>query len=163
MAESNDSTPKQRVFKTSEAQRAKDRARHARNREKRNARTREYYLKNKHLWQNPDGTWKRTPYSPEQAKEIAARSYRKNAWRRLARERAERAKKRLERFGCCPICEGQNVHLVWDHDHDTGEFRGYICDHCNWMLGHSRDNVGTLERAIGYLRRSREEVCKRSA
>lgn len=50
----------------------------------------------------------------------------------------------------CAIC-GKETRLVWDHEHETGEFRGWICHPCNSMLGFSYDNVNTLARAIEYL------------
>jgi hypothetical protein len=41
-----------------------------------------------------------------------------------------------------------------DHDHVTNKVRGIVCFHCNLMLGHARDNVETLARAITYLKQS---------
>lgn len=59
--------------------------------------------------------------------------------------------------GFCLIC---GVHqseikkaLCVDHNHDTGEIRGLICDACNKGLGHFKDNENLLQRAIDYLRR----------
>lgn len=40
-----------------------------------------------------------------------------------------------------------------DHDHVTGEVRGLLCDHCNWVLGHAKDQPGTLRRLMSYLDR----------
>ena len=64
----------------------------------------------------------------------------------------------------CPICArtgkqmleegtGQGQREVWtlDHDHNTGKFRSYICQHCNNMLSGARDNVQTLINAQRYL------------
>ena len=50
----------------------------------------------------------------------------------------------------CPIC-GSEEPLVVDHDHSTSEVRGLICNHCNLVLGHARDNIQTLKNAITYL------------
>ena len=50
----------------------------------------------------------------------------------------------------CPIC-GSEEPLVVDHDHSTQEVRGLICNHCNLVLGHARDNIETLKNAIAYL------------
>ena len=50
----------------------------------------------------------------------------------------------------CPIC-GSEEPLVVDHDHSTYEVRGLICNHCNLVLGHARDNIQTLKNAIAYL------------
>jgi hypothetical protein len=34
----------------------------------------------------------------------------------------------------CPLCY-RILQLVPDHDHDTGQFRGWICGNCNRMMG----------------------------
>jgi hypothetical protein len=54
----------------------------------------------------------------------------------------------------CAICTGRMSVLCWDHDHDTGEFRGWICSKCNTMLGFAKDNVKTLNNAIKYLQKT---------
>lgn len=61
----------------------------------------------------------------------------------------------------CPICEDTiesmkakgYVRLGWclDHDHDTGEFRGYICHLCNTGISNMREDPDVLRRAIAYL------------
>ena len=58
----------------------------------------------------------------------------------------------------CEICgtewqEGQHK-LCIDHDHNTGKIRGILCKPCNHVLGHSYDNIDTLESAIAYLKRN---------
>ena len=50
----------------------------------------------------------------------------------------------------CPIC-GSEAPLVVDHDHSTLKVRGLICNPCNLLLGHARDNIETLKNAIKYL------------
>ena len=52
-------------------------------------------------------------------------------------------------FGCM-INIDENTARV-DHDHDTGKVRGLLCDHCNWVLGHARDNPRVLRRLMAYL------------
>jgi hypothetical protein len=55
----------------------------------------------------------------------------------------------------CAICEADapggpgSWHI--DHCHTTGHVRGLLCNHCNLMLGHARDNTRNLQRAIEYL------------
>src|SRR5690606_19146421 len=51
--------------------------------------------------------------------------------------------------GCCASC---GVHqselskpLFVDHDHETGEIRGLLCQHCNTALGYARDDVNILQ------------------
>ena len=59
--------------------------------------------------------------------------------------------------GACYICRysfGQKTgDMKVDHDHDTGEVRGLLCDLCNRGLGMFRDNTTNLNRAISYLAR----------
>ena len=54
----------------------------------------------------------------------------------------------------CAVCLLEVPPTEWkvDHCHTTGKVRGLLCNHCNLMLGHSRDNTDTLRRAIDYLK-----------
>lgn len=53
----------------------------------------------------------------------------------------------------CEIC-GQECDTVWDHNHKTGLFRGWLCRPCNLGLGAFHDNQGVLHSASEYLLRS---------
>lgn len=52
----------------------------------------------------------------------------------------------------CESC-GIAAKLVFDHDHVSGEFRGWICGHCNSALGFTRDSVEVLEALVLYLKK----------
>ncbi len=57
--------------------------------------------------------------------------------------------------GLCAICDaprGKRNHAL-DHCHSTGKLRGVLCAACNQGLGHFKDSVERLERAIAYLKR----------
>jgi hypothetical protein len=70
--------------------------------------------------------------------------------------------------GCCFICvraKGYRKRLSVDHDHDQAIrdghaeeqgcpecVRGLLCQSCNKMLGHGRDDPEFFERAADYLR-----------
>jgi hypothetical protein len=41
--------------------------------------------------------------------------------------------------------------FIPDHDHDTGEFRGYICDDCNTVIARAKENVNTLRNIADFL------------
>lgn len=66
-----------------------------------------------------------------------------------------------DQSGCCAICsetlpdllvyENRRRGYAIDHNHDTGEFRGILCLHCNTLLGMAGDNPDILTRAIKYL------------
>jgi hypothetical protein len=45
-------------------------------------------------------------------------------------------------------------HLVCDHDHRTGEFRGWLCQECNLGLGKIGDNIEGVRGMLAYLERS---------
>lgn len=49
--------------------------------------------------------------------------------------------------GCAPTKRG--LHL--DHRHDTGEFRGWLCQRCNHGIGSLGDNLPGVLRAVAYL------------
>lgn len=60
-----------------------------------------------------------------------------------------------EQGGCCVICRGTNANgmrLAVDHDHTTGKVRGLLCNHCNVLIGHARENSDYLMSAVFYLR-----------
>jgi|SRR6185436_1659303 len=53
--------------------------------------------------------------------------------------------------GACTICQAV-VKLCYDHDHETGEFRGWLCSNCNNGIGHFKDSPERCEAAAAYLR-----------
>ena len=52
----------------------------------------------------------------------------------------------------CEMCS-LDKPLFMDHDHDSGQFRGWLCTQCNTGLGKLGDSIEGLERAIAYLRK----------
>ena len=67
--------------------------------------------------------------------------------------------------GVCAICEqketrtrnGKVKWLAVDHDHVTGANRELLCTDCNVMIGHAKEDINTLIRAIAYLRKHKSE------
>ena len=62
---------------------------------------------------------------------------------------------------CCECC-GRDVSLdakglALDHDHQTGAFRGWICNRCNLGLGKIGDTIEAVERLLAYLKRAQEQ------
>ena len=53
----------------------------------------------------------------------------------------------------CAVCheKPQNEQLSLDHDHATDEFRGYLCQPCNLMIGNAREKISYLQAGINYL------------
>ena len=57
---------------------------------------------------------------------------------------------------CCAICKSEHPgnkkgHWNTDHDHDTNQVRGILCQPCNRMLGAARDNPDWLLEGAKYL------------
>lgn len=57
----------------------------------------------------------------------------------------------------CKVCERtmivqKNRDICLDHNHQTGEIRGYICNDCNTGIGKLKDSVSMLKRAIKWLK-----------
>jgi len=62
--------------------------------------------------------------------------------------------------GLCGICrkpETRARRIALDHDHATGEIRGFLCSGCNLLLGNAKDSIDLLEQAIQYLKKSKEK------
>ena len=51
-------------------------------------------------------------------------------------------------------------HMVMDHCHETGRFRGWICDQCNVGIGNLGDNIAGLEKGLSYLYMAEERMNK---
>ena len=83
--------------------------------------------------------------------------------RRLAHKSAPS----VESDHVCPICEQSAEDLensiqttirksyspwAMDHDHETKQFRGWLCRKCNIALGNFCDSIELLEKAIEYLK-----------
>lgn len=66
-----------------------------------------------------------------------------------------------EQKGCCAICSRPETAMVngspkamhVDHCHETGMIRALLCNNCNPMLGHAKDNPETLRIAADYIER----------
>lgn len=56
----------------------------------------------------------------------------------------------------CEVCEAfetsKNIHF--DHNHETGKFRGWLCIRCNMAIGLVKDVPEVLERLAEYLRKN---------
>ena len=61
--------------------------------------------------------------------------------------------------GLCDICGVPEIEcnkkLCMDHNHDTGEFRGWLCSACNKGLGFFTDSEERIIDALHYLMNSK--------
>lgn len=102
------------------------------------------------------------------------RKARRKAWNKANPERVT-AMKRKERYGIsraeqealfaqqggkCAVCDTvltfRQAHL--DHNHSTGQIRGFLCRACNLTVGNAQEDPIRLERAAAYLRAWPEAV-----
>ena len=56
----------------------------------------------------------------------------------------------------CPVCERNMIkqysnQVVLDHNHKTGEIRGWICRDCNSAIGMLGESTSILKRCIKWL------------
>ena len=54
------------------------------------------------------------------------------------------------RCECCGKLPGKRA-LALDHDHKTGEFRGWLCVKCNVSIGQLGDDLDGVMCAVRYL------------
>lgn len=64
--------------------------------------------------------------------------------------------------GKCKVCK-EEIKLVVDHCHTTGEVRGLLCNGCNTGLGLFKDSIDRLEEAVVYLKSSRSRGVRSSS
>jgi hypothetical protein len=108
-----------------------------------NSRNKQYYIENSSSIKK----WAKNYRQTEHRKEWA----RKNAKKRLKEKRNNSA----TRPGpltceCCsdnPDARG----IVWDHNHESGNFRGWLCNRCNRVLGMCKDSINVFQNLIKYL------------
>jgi hypothetical protein len=51
----------------------------------------------------------------------------------------------------CEICGKASKEICFDHCHQTGRFRGWLCHQCNHVLGLANDSPDLLRRMAQYL------------
>lgn len=128
------------------------------NAERLRADSRAYYRANREKW----SAYRKTYDAKYPGKREAAIK----AWNAAHPERAaarhERNMSVLEqragrsRPAACEACgRASDRRLDFDHDHVTGEFRGWLCRHCNLALGHVSDDPCVLQNLIDYLAQQR--------
>mgnify|MGYP003643435406 FL=1 len=92
---------------------------------------------------------------------------------RIRKTNPEKEKQRLQRFytkkkikqvieagrekpQLCEICLSDEFRIVFDHCHNSGKFRGWICDRCNRVLGIVRDSPKLLRDLSLYLEKDND-------
>lgn len=88
-------------------------------------------------------------------KELArASKWQAENWDEIKQRRADRLEQLAgrPRPDVCEVCEeSSDRKLAFDHCHDNGHFRGWLCHKCNLALGLMRDNPALLKKLAGYI------------
>jgi Recombination endonuclease VII len=67
--------------------------------------------------------------------------------RHLTKREKQAGRKKPKR---CDVCKKPGK-ICFDHCHKSGKFRGWLCSHCNWALGHAKDNAKLLKKLADYI------------
>lgn len=70
-----------------------------------------------------------------------------------SRKGRQEARAGRPRSASCEIC-GKYGKIVFDHDHDSDVFRGWICSRCNFVLGEVGDSQELLMKLVEYINKS---------
>lgn len=103
---------------------------------------------------NLEAQRRRRTKNPDKVREIGRASEQRRRLKRYGLTYDEYLKILEQQNHSCAICNittsGTREWHV-DHCHITGKVRGVLCHNCNLLLGHSKDNVKILQKAIQYL------------
>lgn len=141
--------------KDPEARRAYARAYHLENKAKKNEASRKWYHDNPELI----NAQRKRAYANNKDWHIAYRL--KNKEKHAIADKLRWKKRKAEEIGLdldslpevlsCEICGQTEGRMAFDHNHETGKFRGVLCNHCNVALGMAKDNSKLLQKMIDYL------------
>lgn len=51
----------------------------------------------------------------------------------------------------CEVCYDTESIICYDHDHATGNFRGWLCTRCNVAVGMAKDNPKILRNLARFI------------
>lgn len=111
-------------------------------------------------WQNRNPEKKRLKQKryearhPQRQLEASRRDH-ETARQRLAKKRAQIAGR--PRPTTCDICHKADIKIVWDHCHEKGTFRGWLCNRCNKVLGMGEDLPALFRKMADYLERDQRQ------
>lgn len=89
------------------------------------------------------------------------RSRRSGTIKEINRKQWLRRKKNEEllagrpRSATCEVCSTTDDKIVFDHCHQRGHFRGWLCQRCNRVLGSVKDDARLLMQLAAYLQRTK--------
>jgi hypothetical protein len=99
-------------------------------------------------------------YNKTEFRRSYSRKYQAARWRRIAEQKASRPRPML-----CEVCNspGDERGIVFDHCHDNGHFRGWLCNRCNRVLGMCADDPTILRSLALYIEKDRQWLKKAKA
>jgi hypothetical protein len=150
---------KQKKHEQYERRKARDPKKH---REIQRAIDRRWREENRERWRAAHRRWyaNRTDEKKKKHRKQKKIWYLKNkqtirAYHQKYRETKREAKAGRPKPTCCDVCGKSKTKIEFDHCHQRGIFRGWLCTNCNSILGHARDNPDTLRKLIAYLDRTK--------
>ncbi len=54
--------------------------------------------------------------------------------------------------GACLVCNRKDIELVIDHNHETNEVRGLLCNPCNMLVGFVEKDVTMIKRLVNHIK-----------
>lgn len=133
-------------------------------RERDRATWRRYRLRNKDRLAEYQKKYRADPEHKARKRDQQRKRYASPDYRRKEQERmnaVNRAKRTLlagrPQPDFCDVCGRPEHHkdgVVFDHCHQNGHFRGWLCRNCNWVLGLVEDNPLILLKLAAYLKRA---------
>ena len=101
--------------------------------------------------------YRRQYYLDHKEKELAY-STKLNRFRRTGVTEDQYNTQLTKQNNVCAICDkGCTKALAADHDHNSGIFRGLLCNSCNRGLGYFKDSSELLQKATQYLNNYKKE------
>tara|TARA_Y100000114_G_C11690752_1_gene293430 strand:+ start:302 stop:787 length:486 start_codon:yes stop_codon:yes gene_type:complete len=102
--------------------------------------------------------WSATAFGGEMRRSSCRECYSKHT--KIIKDLYRTAPPKTEQCECCGITVkrlserkkySNSGMLQLDHEHETGEFRGWICFQCNQGIGKLGDNLEGVVKAVWYL------------
>jgi hypothetical protein len=57
----------------------------------------------------------------------------------------------------CALCNKKKNNLVFDHNHQTNRFRGYLCNECNRSIGMLGENMENMVKILNYINKDEKK------
>ena len=131
------------------------------NKDKENARYKDYYEINKEHLKN-----KAKEYTVKNKEKVLSRAkkyretpdyldyyYKRNYSLSLEEVLQIKEKQNSQCLICLKSDKEIGKRLYIDHNHETGEVRGLLCNYCNTLIGYAHEEVEILKSAINYLKK----------